>query len=105
MSPSHVAALSALASAVAGLRKSKSKDAKAVLADLAKNHADAMSAIDALPDDVPDDSALSFAQWLTCCVLMNVSAKAIKAGTEPCIVEGRYAVRTKDGLKLGPAVS
>ena len=107
MSPSHLAALSALASAVVLLKKSKSKDAKAILEALAKNHEDALSeAADYANVDVDvvggDLDATALVQ---CMSAMGITWPEVMAGAVPCIIEGRYAVRTKDGLKLGPAVS
>ncbi len=109
MSPSHVATLAALASAVTALKKSKSKDAKAILVDLEENHDDAMgSAIfystisEMYADRIPE--GMSAEAWVTAANVMGVDGDALAAGAEPCIIEGRYAVRTKDGLKLGPRV-
>jgi len=103
MTPAHAATLAALSSVVAALGESKSKDCKAILKDLKKNHDFAV--VNASAYSADHGGELSGADYVSCCLAMGIHRTDIEAGAEPCIVEGRYAVRTKDGLKLGPKVA
>ena len=102
MSPSHTATLAALASVVAALGESKSKDCKAILKDLKKNHGDALGDSQVDPDAI--ETSLNASELLACMHAMEITWAYVMDGAEPCIVDGRYAVRTADGLKLGPKV-
>ncbi len=105
MTPAHVATLAALSSVVAALKKSKTAACKAILEDLKENHAHAFVETVDIDFGAAADSDLSGADYVSCCLEMNISRKDIDAGAVPCIVDGRYAVRTEGGLKLGPKVS
>ncbi len=107
MTPAHVATLAALASVVTALKKSKSKDCKAILKDLEENH-DRPFQIATVYEDaaaLSAESGLNMVDYVRCMNAMNLERADIEAGAVPCIVEGRYAVRTEGGLKLGPKVA
>ncbi len=108
MTPAHVATLAALASVVAALQKSKSKDCKAILKNLDEGILDVAASYAALESayiELMPASFNSLQQWIECAMVMGVDGNLLEGGAEPCIVEGRYAVRTEGGLKLGPKVA
>ena len=105
MSPSHVATLFALSTVVAALGRSKSKDCKAILKSLEADHAAVMLQILGEKDVEGLDSDLDAFDAMRCMLAMGITRADVIDGAEPCIVGGRYAVRTADGLKLGPKVS
>lgn len=97
----------ALSVAVTGMKLSKSKDCKTILKALNDDYPDVMATVENVVGAAKAavDSDMAPDVFLACCIAMGVGKAEIKAGAEPCIVEGRYAVRTVDGLKLGPKVA
>lgn len=109
MKIARIRTLAALSVAVAFLRSSKSKGAKAVIAELDETHGDAVEEADRFGDlatygNENGTGKLDLGQFVTCCLLMDCSIADLEAGSVPCIVDGRFAVRRvrPHRLTMGP---
>lgn len=104
MTPEHAAAIAALADVVETLTKSTSKVAKEVLKELDDDHRSPMELVRIYLDGSETDGWTPSA-YLRAAVALGISRRDIADGAEVLIVDGRYAVRTAAGLKIGPATS
>lgn len=104
MTPEHAAAIAALADVVETLTKSSSKVAKEVLKELDDDHRSPMELVRIYLDGSETDG-MTPAAYLRAAVALGISRRDIADGAEVLVVDGRYAVRTAAGLKIGPATS
>ena len=106
MTPEHAAAIAALADVVETLTKSTSKVAKEVLKELDDDHRPPMELVRIYLDG-SDKTAdgMTPAAYLRAAGALGISRRDIADGAEVLVVDGRYAVRTAAGLKIGPATS
>lgn len=109
MKIARIRTLAALSVAVAFLRESKSKGAKAIVDELDSIHGDAVEEADrfnllAVYGDENGTGDVDLLQFVTCCLLMDCSIADLEAGSVPCIVDGRFAVRRDYRLTMGPKV-
>lgn len=109
MKIAHIRTLAALSVAVAFLRDSKPKGAKAIVAELVATHGLATAEAErfgllAAYGDENGSGDLDLLQFVTCCLLMDCSIADLEAGSVPCIVDGRFAIRTAHRLTMGPKV-
>lgn len=111
MNADHVRALAALSVAITFLRESKSKGAKAIVDELSSTHGDAVEdavrfgelAVFAAENET--DPSVDASQFVMCCFALDVTLDDLKAGEAPCIVSGRFAVRSKSGILMGPSAT